>query len=111
MSAWFKTEDWAAVWIGLLLCILALPVVAGVDLLGWAVATKEWLDLSKATAPVSTAYANLPGLASLVLSYLFLLVLMSVAAWVLGFRARAFALGFSVIFWISYACWLVGHNA
>ncbi len=111
MKEWFKTEDWAAVWIGLLVCALALLAVGGIDVLGWAVDTKVWLDLSKAMAPVSGAYAGLPGVVSLFLTFLFLLVLMSAGAWLLGLRPRQFALGFSVIFWISYLCWLAGHLA
>jgi uncharacterized membrane protein YadS len=111
MKDWFKTEDWAAVWIGLLICALALLAAAGIDVLGWAVSTKEWLDISNAMAPVSGAYAHLSGITSLVLTYLFLLGLMSLAACWLGLRPRQFALGFSVIFWVSYLCWLVGHLA
>ena len=111
MSEWFKTEDWAAVWIGLLICLLALLAVVGADVLGWAVLTNEWLDVTKAIAPVSRTYADLSGIHSLFLTYLFLLLLMSVAALLLGFRLGRFVISFSVIFWISYLCWLAGHNA
>src|SRR5438132_5670189 len=111
MSEWFKTEDWAAVWIGLFICLLALLAVIGVDLLGWAVATSEWLDVTKAIAPVARTYETLPGIVSLLLTYLFLLVVMSAGALLLGLRLGRFVMGFSVIFWISYLCWLAGHNA
>lgn len=111
MDRWFKTEDWAALWIGLVVCALALVTVAGLDALGWAVATNVWLDVSKAMAPVSRSYGGLPGWVSLVLTYLFLLVLMSVGAKVLGLRLRPFMIGFSVIFGISYGCWLLGNYA
>src|SRR5260370_36573799 len=112
MNEPFRSEDWGAVWIGLVVCALALLSVTGTDVLGWAVSTKPWLDVSEAMAPVSpAAYPGLPGLVSLVLTYLFLLGLMSLGAWLLGLRLRPFTLGFSVIFWISFLCWLVGHNA
>jgi uncharacterized membrane protein YadS len=111
MSERFRTEDWAAVWIGLVLCLLALLVVVGTDLLGWAVATSEWLDITKAIAPASRSYQTLPGIVSLVLTYLFLLALMSVGALLLGFRLGRFIVAFSVIFWVSFLCWLAGHNA
>jgi uncharacterized membrane protein YadS len=111
MNAWFKTEDWAAVWIGILVCLLALLAALGIDLLGWAVATSEWLDVTKAIGPISRTYQSLPGIVSLFLTYLFLLVLMSAGGLMLGLRLGRFALGFSIIFWISYLCWLAGHNA
>ena len=44
--------------------MLSLFTLAGVDLLGWSVATQVWLSPAKAIAPVSKAYAALPGPAS-----------------------------------------------
>ncbi len=111
MRRWFQTEDWWAVGIGLVVFALSLPVVAGVDLLGWAVATSSWVDISTAMAPASKAYAGLPGVVSLLLTYLFMLGLMSVGAVALRFDLRKFVAGFSVIFWISYLCWLIGNYA
>jgi uncharacterized membrane protein YadS len=112
MNESFKTEDWGAVGVGLLVCALALLAAAGTDVLGWAVSTSVWMDLSQALAPVSRKlYAGLTGPASLFFTYLFLLGVMSVGAWLLGLRLRQFMVGFSVIFWISFLCWLLGHNA
>ena len=48
MRGWFATEDWWAVWLGLLIVALALPATAGVDLLGWAVTTNIWLNPAQA---------------------------------------------------------------
>src|SRR4029079_19021647 len=79
------------------------------DLLGWAISTKEWLDVSKAMVPASATYRAVPGLASLGLTYLFLAAALGVGATVLGFNVRRFILGFTVIFAVSYACWLAGH--
>src|SRR5262245_53576723 len=62
-------------------------------------------------APVSKAYAGLPGVASLVLTYLFLVVVMTAGATALGADTRRFAAGFTAIFWVSYACWLAGNWA
>ena len=106
-----NTEDWWALWVGLGVFLLSLGPLLGKDLLGWGVATNMWLDLGKAMAPVSKAYAGLPGIAALALTYLFLLVLMSGGAAVLRFDLKRFAAGFTVIFWVSYACWLIGNWA
>jgi len=106
-----KSEDWWAVWIGLFIFVLSLGVFLNLDLLGWAVKTNVWLDLSKALAPVSATYKALPGVVSLLLTYVFLLVVMSIGARVLGASPGRFAVGFTVIFWLSYLSWIIGNNA
>src|SRR5438552_13081303 len=105
------SEDWWALWIGLLVFALSLCTLAGADLLGWGVTTQVWLSPAKALAPVSKAYAALPGVASLALTYLFLLAVMTGGAAALGLDAKRFAAGFSVILWASWLCWLAGNNA
>jgi uncharacterized membrane protein YadS len=107
----FKTEDWWAVWIGLLIFVLAVTSLSGLDVLGWGVTTREWLGVGKALAPVSATFAGLPGGLSLVLTFLFLLLVLSIGARVMGWRLRQFVLGFTVIFWISYLSILAGNYA
>lgn len=105
------SEDWLAFWIGLFVFVLSLGVLAGADLLGWAVTTAVWTDLAKALKPVSKAYAGLGGVGSLIVTYVALLVLMSVGALALKADLRRFALGFTAVFWISYVCWIIGSYA
>jgi uncharacterized membrane protein YadS len=105
------SEDWLSVWIGLLIFVLALGVVAGVDILGWVVTTNVWNDFTKSLAPASKAYAGMRGVVSLVVTYVVLLVLMTVGAIALKVDAKRFALGFTAVFWISYLCWIVGSWA
>ena len=105
------SEDWLSVWIGFVLFSLSLGVLAGVDLLGWAVTTNVWMNLSRALAPVSKTYAGLPGWVSLILTYVFLLVLLSFSALALGSDLWKFAKGFSAILAISYGCWFLGSWA
>src|SRR5207247_10746546 len=91
------SEDWWALWIGLLVFALSLGTLAGADLLGWGVTTQVWLSPAKVLAPVSKAYAALPGVASLALTYLFLLAIMTGGAAPRVLAARRFAAGLSLI--------------
>jgi uncharacterized membrane protein YadS len=111
MRSWLRTEDGWAVLIGLALVALGLLHLAGLDVLGWAVKTSEWTDVGKSMAPASKLYGALPGLVSLLLTYLFLLAVLLLGATFLGFDRQRFALGFTVLFAVSYLCWLLGHNA
>jgi len=105
------SEDWLSVWIGLLVFLLALGVLAGTDILGWVVTTSVWTDFSKALAPVSKAYAGLGGIGALVDTYVALLVVLTLGATALKADIKRFALSFTAVFWISYLCWIVGSYA
>ncbi len=105
------SEDWLSVWIGLLIFVLALGAVAGKDILGWVVTTGMWSDVTKALAPASKTYAGMGGVASLIVTYVVLLVVMTVGAMALKADVKRFALGFTAVFWISYLCWIVGSWA
>jgi uncharacterized membrane protein YadS len=105
------SEDWMAVWIGLFIFVLSLGAFAGKDILGWGVTTGVWTDMSKALKPFSAAYAGLGGLGSLIVTYVVMLVIMTVGAVALKADIKKFILGFSVVFWISYVCWILGSWA
>jgi uncharacterized membrane protein YadS len=105
------SEDWMSVWIGLILFLLSILFIAGADIFGWAAKVNVWTSLSEAIKPASKAYAGLHWFLSIFFTYSFLFVLMSFGA--MGIRAdvEKFLLGFTFIFWISYACWVLGHYA
>ncbi len=105
------SEDWLSVWIGLLIFVLSLGVFVGADVLGWVITTSVWTDLSKALAPASKAYSGLSGIGSLVVTYVLLLILMTVGASALRVRIGRFIGGFTVVFWASYICWIIGSWA
>jgi uncharacterized membrane protein YadS len=111
MRARFATEDWWAVWLGLILVGLGLPTAAGLDILGWAVSTNVWVEPGKAVSPISKSFADLPGAVSLALTFLLLLALVTFGAFTQGFDLRRFIAAFTVIFAISYLCWFAGHYA
>ncbi len=105
------SEDWLSLWLGLFIFILGLGVFVGLEFLGWSIKTSVWTDLSKALAPVSKTFKGMSGITSLICTYLFLLVVMGIGAKALGARVGKFILGFTLVFWISYACWVAGHYA
>jgi len=105
------SEDWLSVWIGLLIFVLSLGLLAGADLLGWVVATSVWNDASKALGTASKAYAGLGGIGALVCTYVALLVVMSAGAAALKVSVGRFALGFTAVFWLAYLCWVIGSWA
>jgi uncharacterized membrane protein YadS len=105
------SEDWLALWLGLFIFVLSLGVFGGVDILGWGIKTNVWIDVSKALAPFSKSYANLSGIVALILTYVFMTVVMGVGAKILGANIKKFIISFTLIFWISYLCWLIGNNA
>lgn len=104
-------EDWVSTWTALALFLLSLGVVAGKDILGWAVVINIWTELHKAVAPASRNFAGLPGWASLLATYLFLLLILGCGAVALGANLRKFLKAFSLVFWISYGCLILGSWA
>ena len=105
------TEDVLALIVGLAVFALALASAAGVDLLGWVVATSVWNDPAKALAPFAKSYSALGGAGALLATYVALTVVLSAGAWALGANARRFSLTFTFVFFIAYASWFVGSWA
>lgn len=107
----FKTEDWWSVWLGLFVFLVSLGTLVGLDLLGWVIKPNMWVDISKSISPSSKAYAGLNPILSIILTYLAVMALLLVGAKALGFNLKKFIYGFTVIFWLTYACTIIGHHA
>ncbi|MET0221439.1 MAG: putative sulfate exporter family transporter [Tardiphaga sp.] len=107
----YLNEDWLAVIIGLLVFALALVSVTGTDLLGWAVTTSVYSDVSTALAPFAKAFGALGGAGSLLATWLALLLVLSAGVAALGADVRRFAIAFTVVFAIAYASWILGSYA
>ncbi len=105
-----KSEDWWAVWLGLFIFLLSMGPVFGMELLGWVVKVNVWVDSSKALAPVSKTFQNLPGIYSALLTYLFLMGITTIGAVAMGTKAKKYIIGFSIIFWITFLCLFLGNN-
>lgn len=104
-------EDWLAFWLGMLVFLLALGPLADVNLLGWAVRARVWTDIGKSLGTVSSSYGNIGGFAALVATYVFLLAILTAGAWLLKAKLSRFIIAFTVVFWVSYLCWIIGHWA
>src|ERR1039458_8967362 len=104
-------EDWLAVVIGLLVFGLALVSVSGTALLGWAVTTSVYTNVSQALNPFAKAYAWLGGGGSLLATYAALLVVLGAGVVTLGADVREFAIAFTAVFAIAYASWILGSYA
>jgi uncharacterized membrane protein YadS len=105
------SEDWLSLWLGLLIFVLSLGVFVGTDFLGWGLKVNVWTDLSKALAPVVKDVKGISGLGSLFLTYVFLMFLMSIGASALGVDGKKFSGAFTLVFFISIICWILGHYA
>ena len=108
----FKTEDWWAVWIGGLVFILSLFSLKGMDLLGWVVVPKMWLDVFQSIGPVSAKnYPGLSGIGALFVTYLVLLIVLTIGAKAIGLEIKKYVYGFTAIFWLTYVCVILGNYA
>src|SRR5207249_1657084 len=108
---WWQNEDWLALGAGLFLFLLSLPGLAGLDVFGWAVKTNVWTAPSQIMASVSKAYSRLPQFLPLLLTYLLFLAILSSGARALGADAAKFAKGFTLVFFSSYLCHVLGNFA
>jgi len=105
------SEDWLAVCLGLFLFALSLASFLGVDALGWAVSTSVWTNPAKMLSPASKAYASLSPYLSLLLTYLFLLAILTAGARALRLDLGRFIKGFTAVFMAAYASWMLGSWA
>lgn len=107
----FISEDWLSLWIGLFVFILSCGLFFDIDILGWGVKTNVWTDISKSIASVSSNYSAMSGVVALILTFTFMLIIVGIGLKVMGQKFTEFVIPFTIIFIISYLCWLIGHYA
>ncbi|HXT40756.1 MAG TPA: putative sulfate exporter family transporter [Candidatus Angelobacter sp.] len=106
------SEDWLALMIGLSLFLVSLLGFSGVEVFGWAIKTNVWTRVPDIMTPVSKNYPRVEGIASLIFTYLLLLGILTVAAKMcLRVRFSKFVIAFSLVFFIGYGCFALGHFA
>ncbi len=118
-SGMLSTEDWWAVWLGLALFLAGLGTIWGVDIVGWMTKLKTWefsqvasdFSWSKLMKPAGKAYAHWHPLASLFMTYLVFTALTTLGAWFMRLDVMRFFLGWTVIFFLTWGLWIIGHEA
>jgi len=113
------TEDWWAVWLGLIMFFAGLMTILGIDLLGWMTKLKTWeitqllgdFSWSKLLKPTSKFYSELHPLFSLFITYLVFAGLTSIGAYYQRLDVKQFLKGFTLLFLITWVCWMIGHEA
>ena len=105
------TEDKLALILGLVLFGLSLFNFGGVDPLGWAVKINVWTDPAKIFSASTAAYKGFSGIASLLLTWVFITAILAFGIKALGGNPKRFMVSFSLVFFISYFCFALGHYA
>jgi uncharacterized membrane protein YadS len=105
------TEDKLALIMGLFLFSLAALNFAGVDALGWAVKTQTWVTADNIFGTATKGYKWLNGYAALGMTYIFITTFLSVGVKFLGGDVPKFIKSFTMVFFISIACYGLGNYA
>lgn len=117
-SGMLTTEDWWAVWVGLAIYAAGLMSLAGIDLVGWMSRPRTWewtnvvgdFSWSKLLRSSGAAYAEWHPLATWLVTYLVFTGLLGIGAYFQRLDMRRFLAGFTVIFLLTWACWIVGNE-
>ncbi len=117
-SGMLTTEDWWAVWVGLAIYAAALTSLVGLDLVGWMSRPRTWewtnvvgdFEWSKLLRSTGAGYAAWHPLATWLVTYVVFAGLFAIGAYFQRLDMRRFLLGFTTIFLITWACWIVGNE-
>lgn len=117
------TEDWWAVWVGLILFGAGLLSIWGVDAVGWMAKTKTWewssfwsdpnfnALLKVSNGKAGKAYEGWSGFGSLIMTFIIFGAITTIGAYFQKLNVKKYIIGFSFIFFITFASWMGGHEA
>lgn len=111
-SGMSTSEDWWAVWLGLIMFAAGLMTVFGVDMVGWMAKTKTWVDpgFKHWLKPAGKAYKDMHPFMSFVVTYAVWTVLTCLGAFFMKLDMKKFFAGWTIIFLITWAMWIIGHE-
>lgn len=104
-------EDWWSVWLGLFFFALGLMSILGVDLVGWIAYPKTWVDFSNSAKVLGAAYQPIGPIWGLIITYLAFTIATCIGAYFQKLDVKRFFVGWTFIFVMTYAIWILGHHA
>jgi len=107
-------EDWWSVWLGLSFFFLGLLSITGVDLVGWVAYPSKWggtFGIYDSVKPLGSAYQGLGPLGSILVTYIAFTVATCTGAAFMRWNVKRFLAGWTIIFAMTYAIWIIGHHA
>lgn len=103
-TALYKKEDWWALWIGLSLFIYAfISFAVSAASLGWVPTWTTWTNIANAVRVPNPKLVLGSPWVNLIVAWLALMLILMGPAKLIGVRPRAWAAGFSLIFWLWWA--------
>ncbi|MDY6856616.1 MAG: putative sulfate exporter family transporter [Thermodesulfobacteriota bacterium] len=105
-----STEDWWAVWIGLLFVALGLfAASSGVDSTGWIVKFSKWAGITESFKASHKGLLS-PG-ASLILSYIVFTLATCIGARFMRWDVKRYLIAWTILFWLTVIFYIAGQNA
>ena len=114
-----RTEDWWSAWLGLFFFGLGLLTIWGLDVVGWIAKPKTWeltnllqdFSWSKLLKVSSKTYHHWHPLLSLFVTYVVFVLTTTLGAYYQKLNVKKFFTGFTIIFFLTWLAWIVGHEA
>ncbi|SEA17213.1 putative sulfate exporter family transporter [Nitrosospira multiformis] len=112
-SGMASTEDWWAVWLGLIMFLASVSSLWGWDLTGWMAKTGTWVwgKFSIAAALKPSGKIALHPAMSLLVTYLVFTTLTCIAAWAMKLDVKRFFAAWTVLFVLTWIAWIIGQEA
>jgi uncharacterized membrane protein YadS len=112
-SGMASTEDWWAVWLGLIMFLASVSSLWGWDLTGWMAKTGTWVwgKFSIAAALKPSGKIALHPAMSLLVTYLVFTTLTCIAAWAMKLDVKRFFAAWTVLFVLTWIVWIIGQEA
>lgn len=104
-------EDWWAVWLGLFFFGLGLFSIFGVDLVGWVSIPTTWIDITKSVKVLGKGYQGIGPIAGLIMTYIAFTIATCIGAYSQKLDVKRFFWGWTFIFVLTYAAWILGNYA